>query len=150
MAVGSAGGILNLEDVPIKPFQHVLALVDLRWGPVQVFAGESEVSARFVHLEWPFAVVRAGQCSLHEDMQAGPGRRHLGIAIEGCDYLPGPWFDVAGLSVAALVDIYTGEGVILGEDEAHARHAVLFGVSDGGLERRPCLRVGAAGPPTMD
>src|SRR5215218_6520595 len=150
MAVGSTGGLLDLEDVPIKPFQHVLALVDLRWCPAQMLAGEREVSTRLVHLKWPFAVVWSRQCGLHEDVQAGPRRRDLGIAIEGCDYLPGPRFDFAGFSVAALVDVYAGEGVTLGEDEAHARHAVLFGVSDGGLERRPCFRVGAAGPPAMD
>src|SRR5215218_1120628 len=83
-------------------------------------------------------------------MQAGSGRRDLGIAIQGVDYLPGPRFDLAGLSVAALVDVDASVRIVLGEDEAHARHAVLFGVSDSGLERRPCFRVGAAGPPAMD
>jgi hypothetical protein len=110
-----------------------------------VLAGECEVSAGLVHLDWPFAIVRAGQCGLHEDVQAGPGRRDLGIAIQRCDYLPGPRFDFAGLSVAALVNVYASEGVILSEDEAHTGHAVLRSVGEGRVKRGPRLRVCSAG-----
>src|SRR5215210_1597339 len=49
-----------------------------------------------------------------------------------------------------MVEVDAGVRVVLGEDEAHTGQAVLFCVGDSGLEGRPRLRVGAAGPPAVD
>src|SRR5215210_8329168 len=124
--------------------------MDLRRRPFEMLAGQGEVAARLVHLDRTLAVIPPGQRSLDEDMQAGPGRRDLGIAVEGVYYLPGPRRNDAGFRVAAMVEVDAGEGVVLGEDEAHARHAVLFCVGDSCIERRPRLWVGATGPPAVD
>src|SRR5687767_8939121 len=91
------GGFLIREDVQVEPLEYVLALVDLRRRTFEMVAGQGEVAAGLVHLDRPLAVIPPRQRGLDEDMQAGPGRRDLGIAVEGIDYLPGPWCDVAGL-----------------------------------------------------
>src|SRR5215207_4218205 len=117
--------------------------MDLRRCPVEMLAGKSEISPRFIHLDWATTVVGAGQRGFDEDVQTGPGWRDFGVAIERVNYLPGPRRNLAGLRAAALVEVYAEIWVVLGEDEAHAAHPVLFGVGDGGVERRPRTPVGA-------
>src|SRR5215204_486451 len=148
MAIGCVGGLLDLEDVSVKALEHVLALVDLRWGFGDMVTGEREISAGLVHLERTFAVVGSRQRSFHEDMQAGPRGRDFGVAIEGCDYFPGPRCNLTSFSVAALVDVYPSVGVILCKDESDA--IVALGYGYGRIERRPRLRVGAASASAVD
>src|SRR5215207_8807487 len=69
VVVGSAGDLLSLKDMPVKAFEDVLASVDLRRRPVQALAGKSKVPGRLVHLDWPLAIVRPGQCALDEHVE---------------------------------------------------------------------------------
>ena len=100
----------------------------------------SEVATLVINFDCGFAVsdsriqieflVRSQNLSQHEDMQASARRRHLHIhVVNGLNDIVGPRLDLAGLRVAATIQIDACKPVR--EHEAHA----LFGTDDRACHR---------------
>jgi hypothetical protein len=103
-------------------------------------AGHGDVALIFVDFQdagarWSKAVdlvlVSVWQLSSHEQPEAGPGRRGLGVGLEGVNDVLRPGVNRAGLRIVAVVQVHGDDAKLSRQTEIHTKVLLFSDVLEG-------------------
>ena len=134
------GGLL--EQAAIERVEGGGALLHRRRRAGNALPGDGEVTVARVHFDLAglqlFAPApAAGKDAADDQLDAAAGGRNFGVAGQIVEDPPRPGRDLAGLGVAAIIEIDAGVGTLGCEDKAHAGDAEALDGAAGLVEAGP-------------